>query len=576
MQGMKAMPMKHILLLLASALCASAVFEASAQPLKARPVAKKYIACGFEFGGSVTASNLLDHAEKYENIGIDGTVLDIRAPMPDGKVASTYMTVRDMRPWPVDLFAGEVGYLNRLTSSTTFRELFIRSFRAPRKRIDWLDDNVWTIIAGHMRAIAWAAKRGGCRGLHIDHEDYFAAKQFMRQKAEIPWEELAEVARRRGREVFKPVFDEFPEAVMFFYRFMVADPGFWNYYATATDPVAAMKAKGDLWIPFMNGLLDVMPWTAKVVEGDETGYRYESKYNWFHFARNLQRNCAQRLVDESNLDKFRARTSTSFPVYLDAYTDDSYTPDREYYRGPVEGARAIHLERNLAQATEASDEYVWLFCEKRSWIRWEKKPDGRMVDDARTWPEMFIGIGDVLKANKDPGKFMAECLKNKGKYEDVFNDSLYSHWRRKDKRPGTFAMDSTVGDGDNSSYRATGVESGCFQCSVPAKCGEYFLIEFSVKNAGGDWCRANIASNEKDLLGWLIPGYAITLGEPNADGWRKGTAFVRVPDFGKAVSFTAGFSLAEGESAYIDNVHFYKVIPLLKDGFAPAAGKTAK
>ena len=102
------------------------------------------------------------------------------------------------------------------------------------------------------------------------------------------------------------------------------------------------------------------------------------------------------------------------------------------------------------------------------------------------------------------------------------------------------------------------------------------MIEFSVKNAGGDWCRANIASNEKDLLGWLIPGYAITLGEPNADGWRKGTAFVRVPDFGKAVSFTAGFSLAEGESAYIDNVHFYKVIPLLKDGFAPAAGKTAK
>ena len=56
----------------------------------------------------------------------------------------------------------------------------------------------------------------------------------------------------------------------------------------------------------------------------------------------------------------------------------------------------------------------------------------------------------------------------------------------------------------------------------------------------------------------------------------RGDSPRRLPDFGKAVSFTAGFSLAEGESAYIDNVHFYKVIPLLKDGFAPAAGKTAK
>ena len=116
-----------------------------------------------------------------------------------------------------------------------------------------------------------------------------------------------EVARRRGRETFKPVFDELPEAVLFFYRFMVADPGFWNYYATALDPVAAMKAKGDLWIPFMNGMLDVIPWTAKVVEGDETGYRYESKFNWFHYARTLQRNCAQRLVAPGNTGKFRAR-----------------------------------------------------------------------------------------------------------------------------------------------------------------------------------------------------------------------------------------------------------------------------
>ena len=554
---------RHMLM----ALFAAAASVAGAEPMAAGPVAKKYIACGHEFG-SLTASNLLDHAAAYDGLGIDGTSIGIRAAMPDGKDATTYMLTRDLRHWPRELFADEIPYLRRLTTSTTFREMFISSFRIPKNRIDWMNNEAWSMIAGHMRAVAWAAKRGGCRGLTIDHEDYFGAKQFLRQANEPSWDELAEVARRRGRETFKPVFDEFPEAVLFFYRFMVADPGFWNYYATALDPVAAMKAKGDLWMPFMNGMLDVMPWTAKVVEGDETGYRYESKFNWFHYARTLQRNCAQRLVAPGNIGKFRARVSTAFPVYLDAYTDDAYTPDREYYRGRVEGSRAVHLERNLAQATEASDEYVWLYCERRSWIRWEKKPDGRMVNDARTWPEMFIGLCDVLNAHRDPRGFMEKCLKNPDKYEDAFKSDMYSYWRRKGKRPGTFGMDSTVGCGDSSSYCATGVESGCFQCSVPAKCGEYFVIEFSVKNAGGGWCRANITSNEKDLLGWLIPGYTITLGEPDADGWRRGSAFVRIPDFGKGVSFTAGFALKESEKAYIDNVHFYKVIPLLKDGFA--------
>ena len=562
--------MHHMKTLVAVAAACTTAITASvvgAEPMAAGPVAKKYIACGFEFG-SLTASNLLDHAAAYDRLGIDGTSIELRATLPDGKNATTYMLTRDMRHWPRELFAAEVPYLKRLTSSTTFSEMFISSFRTPRTRIDWRNDEAWSMIAGHMRAAAWAAKRGGCRGLKIDHEDYFGAKQFLRQANEPPWEDLAEVARRRGRETFKPVFDEFPEAVLFFYRFMVADPGFWNYYATALDPVAAMKAKGDLWIPFMNGMLDVMPWSAKVVEGDETGYRYESKFNWFHYARTLQRNCAQRLVAPGNLDKFRARASTAFPVYLDAYTDDSYTPDKEYYRGRVEGSRAVHLERNLAQATDASDEYVWLFCERRPWIRWERKPDGRMVNDPRTWPEMFIGLCDVLNAHRDPRGFMEKCLKNPDKYEDAFKSDMYSYWRRKGKRPGTFGMDSTVGCGDSSSYCATGVESGCFQCSVPAKCGEYFVIEFSVKNAGGGWCRANITSNEKDLLGWLIPGYTITLGEPDADGWRRGSAFVRIPDFGKGVSFTAGFALKESEKAYIDNVHFYKVIPLLKDGFA--------
>jgi hypothetical protein len=48
---------------------------------------------------------------------------------------------------------------------------------------------------------------------------------------------------------------------------------------------------------------------------------------------------------------------------------------------------------------------------------------------------------------------------------------------------------------------------------------------------------------------------------------------MRASDFGKAVNFNSGVCLAESECAWLDDVHFYRVIPLLKDGFAPKAGK---
>ena len=541
------------------------LLSATASIIMRGPVAKKYIACGHEFG-HVTPSNLLARASAFEGFGIDGTLLGLRAPMQSGGDAQTYLVTRDMRDWPVDVFAADIPYLQKITSSTTFKELFIRALRMPRKRISWTNDVAWKTINGHLRAIARTAKQGGCRGLHIDHEDYFGAKQFVRIEGDLPWDELSKLVRQRGRDMFSIVFEEFPDAVLFFYRYMVADPAFWNSYSTAIDPQEAMRLKGDLWIPFVNGMLDVMPWSAKAVEGDETGYRYESKYNWFHLARTLQRKCTLAFIDPKHHDKFRARTSTSFPVYFDAYTDDCFTPDTQYYRGAVEGSRAVHLERNLAQATDASDEYVWLYGEKRTWIKWDGAIDHRIVKDGHTWPEVFVGICDVLNANRDPKKFLDNCLQKQNSFEDAFKGN-YSFWsRKKDRRVGTFEMDTTFGNGDKSSYKAIGVEEGCFLCSVPAKCGEYFAVTFSVKNGTGSWARAGYESINKDLNAWLFPGHVVKLSESDANGWRKGAVLMRVPELSNGLNFNTSVKLAENECAWLDDVHFYKVIPLLTDG----------
>ena len=102
---------------------------------------------------------------------------------------------------------------------------------------------------------------------------------------------------------------------------------------------------------------------------------------------------------------------------------------------------------------------------------------------------------------------------------------------------------------------------------VPATCGEYYAVSFAVKNCCSDWVRAGHSSGEKDLNKWLIPGHTVPLSAPDADGWRRGAVLMRVPDCGNSVEFTAGLHLAEGESAWLKDLRFLKVIPLLKDGF---------
>lgn len=52
---------------------------------------------------------------------------------------------------------------------------------------------------------------------------------------------------------------------------------------SSSDPVAYMEAKRDLWPSFVNGILDAIPPTAKIVDGnDNCGYRAEASKRDFY------------------------------------------------------------------------------------------------------------------------------------------------------------------------------------------------------------------------------------------------------------------------------------------------------
>ena len=530
------------------------------------PVQKKIVAFGWEFGQVSTISNLLLYADAFDATPLDGVgFLLSEIPCSDGLLLSTRHIMND-RAWRYSEVSHLVPQLKKLTAHRSMKECFIGSLRSPTNRIDWTDDAAWARVANNLAVTARLAKEGGLRGLSIDHEDYHRQEQYFRQSDEMPFDELSALVRRRGRELFAGVFREYPDVTLI---------AFWlfsqhNGYFGSRDPAASARSMGDLWPSLMNGIFDVMPPGAKFIDGDERSYRYEAETHDYIRAALQQRDGAIPLVAPENRTKFLAQMRPGFAIYLDMYTNNSQS---QWYRGPIDGSRLAHLERNLHEALYAAGEYVWLWGQAHTWMPyWERGIRLRGYIQKTTWEECLPGLNETMRALRDPegwGETRLAALKAAGakpinpnpECADLKGGKVpppYSIWQDTLKRRtnGVFRIDTTFGEGDSSSLCAIGVPYGSFVFPVRGlKTGEWLAVELSAK---GDIVTANVGWQMKGKWCKGPPGTPIPL-DGDFNGWKHGRAFVRVPDGADGFGMTMGVRQKEGEKSWFDNIRVYKI-----------------
>ena len=100
----------------------------------------------------------------------------------------------------------------------------------------------------------------------FDEEDYSKGKQFFRTKDDPPSAELAELVRKRGRQVFEAVFRAYPD-MMFHSSWLFSTIQKWHAWVVpefGLDQAALAAAYGELWGVFMNGAIDAMPPEATI------------------------------------------------------------------------------------------------------------------------------------------------------------------------------------------------------------------------------------------------------------------------------------------------------------------------
>ena len=267
----------------------------------------------------------------------------------------------------------------------------------------WFDEDYWETISRNWGTAARYAKQIGMVGICFDPEGYgvYPVQSYWKsswwvkgggklkgggvQPPDVAHTEkdYLEIARKRGRQVGEKVFKEYPEIV------------FWSYYWWSFG--------GDLMGAFCNGLLDVMPPMARLIDGEEwSGYCAKGEEAYVRMAKRARTGCG--FVENRLAGKLKAQGGFSPSFYMDAYArpeaSDCLTPTIFNAKSPV-----AFFESNLRSAKrKATGGHIWIYGEKNTWFT----PPPKVVRDMEqkgqkprpTWEDALPGIRRVLFGNR--------------------------------------------------------------------------------------------------------------------------------------------------------------------------------
>ena len=386
------------------------LFSLVADAMTPGGIEKKYVGLLFDVM-KTTPSNILANADQFAEHApyLDGVAISLNAvPVvgPDGTVVTSKLSriMDGSERWTRDALRDQIPVLREIAAKPGLKESFLLFWMTPHdreSRLAWTDDKAWTNYAENMAAVSWLAKVSGMKGLMLDPEEYASALQYVHSPQDPPFPETAKLARQRGREVFSRVFKEYPDVTLFtlwyFGKFRR-----WLETGRQPHPAALIDDAGELLQYFYNGMLDVMPPEARVVDGCEHYSLSATKYQYLYNAI-AQTTGALAFVAPENQAKYKSQLLVGNTHFLDMFTQDA-NPKGHWYHGPVDGSRLEHLRLNLEQSLLTATEYVWLYGENGGKLfNWR---DGHFAKQ-KTWEEAIPGITETLMLVKDPERLAA-------------------------------------------------------------------------------------------------------------------------------------------------------------------------
>lgn len=247
---------------------------------------------------------------------------------------------------------------------------------------DWFNDQDWAALCSNFALAAEIAKECGMEGILFDPEEY-GKKFWSYNTIKRPQKEGSAIARKRGQQWGNAIFKAFPDIKLFVL--------YW------------LPAKKSFMSDFINGVYDVIPPTARIIDGCETaGYHSNSRWD-FRVAKDLSEYEALKYLSKENVAKYKAQTTFAPACYIDAILGINQKWAK-HLQPEISGSAPAHfLTQVIFRALESCDEYIWLYSERCAWWSGGKYP---------IWDSKVPGAGNALAGVKDPVKLNVSDCRN--------------------------------------------------------------------------------------------------------------------------------------------------------------------
>jgi hypothetical protein len=311
-----------------------------------------------EFGWDEPGTSLLRRQlGQLEQTPFDGCVFHVEARGAQGAPANFTWLCWGRRAFTPDQLESARQDLESIAATgTRFRHNFLR-FNVTPADIDWFDD--YAPIVSNARLAAQLARAGRCRGLLLDTEQY-EGKLFdyskQRDAKRRGWDDYADQARRRGREVMAALQDGFPDLTVFL---TFGHSLLWKQSDQGKKPL--VECRYGLLVPFLDGMIAAAHGKARIVDGHEMSYGYRDAGGFIRAHRAIADEAAAMAADRAGYHRV---VSAGFGLWLDYDWRKHGWQTVEVEQNYFSPAR---LETSLRAALEQADEFVWIYTETPRW-----------------------------------------------------------------------------------------------------------------------------------------------------------------------------------------------------------------
>ena len=523
----------------------------------ALPVERKYaILHGWDIL-SATTEDVYRNRAKFAATGADGIVMPVDGWDAKGKpIRGRYLMTAT--GWTAANFAKTKKQLAEMSRMKGLKESFALMFWSPLRRLSWTNDVEWSNFASNAALMVRIAKDAGLKGVCIDHEDYCKTQQFLWMCPDGDYDTVAKVARSRGRQIFKAMADEFPDA-----RFL----SFWFF----SEPLKAIRsrraedvcrANGNLWIDFLNGAVDVLPPTAKFIDGGERhGYKAVVDTDGFRNAYWTTACGTLPLVSPELREKYRKLLSVGIAQYV-----DKYLADFEWAFKPIGSSMVARCADNMFEAGAICDECVWLYGENGTWIDWDSK--WHKNRQFPTWESQIPGLADIIRLSVGDYASLRRAVKegraknlvsnphcdpasSDGKVPPPFEACAEQKW-------ATSAMTACVADigaARPGALRYGGGGAITFKSAEALKPGQVVYANLKAK---GDYPVANVAWCKDGRWNWHPDcHYLATPSSVNERGWKTLEGCFTVPEGAEGVGLILSGAASLEKPVYFDDIGLF-------------------